>query len=190
MKNIFLFSTRLRVFLIELPPILLLIPSIIYNGSVKTLMKLYPLIIMLSALIVFIAIYFFRAIIINNEELRTIGLFSTREKAIIKENRSLVVTKLSRRRIRIELFGQNDDGQGTYEWLKNEEPVEINLFRVKANGTSKTVAKILRYFEADSETVNALLLNDNFLFDTEKVSFTSSIVKEAKTVKILFKETI
>ncbi len=190
MKSVFLFSTRLRVFLIELPPILLLIPSIFFNRHVDTLMKLYPLIISMSLLIIFIAIYFFRGMIINNEEVRCIGLFSSKEQAAIKKGRHLLITIIKKGRLRIELYGENTDGDSNYAWLKNEKPSEINLFRCKVNGRLGTVHRILRYFEAESDTADSLLNKDSYTEELENVIVSSYIREEGKTFKIFFKETI
>ena len=82
MKSVFLFSTKLKVFLIEIPPTVLLVPAIIYNNNVKTLMKLYPLIIALLGIIIFSAVYFFRAVKITNEEIRCVGPFSTSSNSL------------------------------------------------------------------------------------------------------------
>ena len=142
------------LFWVEAPPIILLIPTVIFNDSVKTLMKLYPLMIALSLLIVFFAFYLFRAVSISTKEIKCIGPFSPRETAKIKTGRTLVITVVKRRRLKLELFGKNDDGEGSYVWLKNEEPYEINLFRASINGGVKTAKKITRYFKDDKATVS------------------------------------
>jgi len=190
MKSTFLLSTRFRFFLLEIPPILLLIPTIIYNNIVKSVMHLYPLMVMLCILIIFIPVYFFRGIIINNDEIRCIGPFSSKDKATIKKERTLVITVLKRGRLLIELFGKNDDGESTYSWLKSEKPVEINLFRAKSNGRARTIRKILRYFETDENDIHKLLTSDGFKTEYDKISFGSEISEKTKTIKIYFKETI
>ena len=66
MKGIAFFSSRLWVYLTELPVILLLVVAVRNNDAADNVGKLYPLIILLGAVIVFIAIYFFRGVIISN----------------------------------------------------------------------------------------------------------------------------
>jgi hypothetical protein len=143
------------LFWVVLPPIILLIPTVIFNDSVKTLMHLYPLMIALAALIVFFAFYLFRAVSISKKEIKCIGPFSSKELVKIKEGRTLLITIQKKRRLKLELFGSNDDGEGSYEWLKNEEPTEINLFRATVNGGVKTAEKIIGYFKNDKTTISA-----------------------------------
>ena len=190
MKKLFYFSTRPSTFLVEVPPALLLVPTIIYNSSVNTPMRLYPLIFALSALIIFFAIYFFRAVSISYEEIKCIGNFSSKEKAVIKEERALLITLLKRNRIRIELFGKNDDGDMTYAWLKNDTPAEINLFRAKINGGMKRAGKILRYFDADIENSAMCCEDSGLIFDSDKISVFAEKIGGFQTFKILFKQTI
>ena len=191
MKKLFFLSTRLRIFLIELPPVLLLIPSVIYNGNVDTLMKLYPLIAVLSGLIVFFFLYFFRGVMISFEEVKCIGPFSSKDKEFIKEGRTLTLTQLKRRRISIELSGINTDGELTYAWLKNDEPVEINLFRAKANGSKKQILKILRYFGADISDFSEITENvGKVIFESDEVKITADKTDELNSVRIYFKKTV
>ncbi len=189
MKSVFLFCTRLRYFFTEIPLIFLLVIAIKYNPDVEAMMKLYPLIIALSGVVVFIALYFFRAIKINFEEIKCIGLFSSREKAIINKGRTLHITILKKRKIRLELYGENDDFE-TYAWLKSEDVTEINLFRAKALGSEGKVHRILSYFGAESDDIEKAFLIENFTVDYEKVTLTSEKNEQEKTFKIYFKETV
>lgn len=190
MKKIFLFSSRLRVYLTEIPPVFLLILAIKFNSAVDTLMKLYPLIITLSALIVFIAVYFFRAVVIGVDEVKCIGPFSSKEKAIIAKEKSLVITILPKRRLRIELFGNGDDLAESCAWLKNDTSEHINLFRSKANGGVGTARRILRYFDVSDKALESLIEKDGYSEDFENVTVTSDTVNEAKAITVYFKNTI
>ena len=189
MKSIFLFSTRLRMFLTELPPIIFLTFALIFNSKADDIMKLYPLIVVLAAIVILIFLYLFRAVIIRYDEVRTVGLFSSREHTVINENKTLVITLHPKRFMVIELFG--DGGSfDTYSWLKSEDSTVINLFRAKAYGSLNTVKKILRYFEVDEEIILTLIAKDCPEIDLEKIKVSSSTVHEGKSVKIYFKETI
>ena len=190
MKKLFFLSTKLRLFWVEIPPILTLIPAIIYNGSVNTLIKLYPLIVALSVLILFFALYLFKGVLISNEEIRSISLFSSRDKAVIKEDRALVITLLKKGRIRLELFGKNDDGEASYAWLRNDTPAEINLFRAKINGSEKRAKKILRFFRTDKDKINEIIENENTEFSSDDISVSSRSVDGLREIRIYFKKTI
>ncbi len=189
MKFLLFLSTRLKVFLTEIPPIILLMVSIIYNGALDTPFKLYPLMVTLCALIIFIPIYFLRGVFISYEEVRCVGFFSSKEKAIIKEDRMLAFTLLPKRKVRIELFSKNDDGDASYTWLQNEESVFINVFRARVNGKVGVIKKALRYFEIDEETIASALEKDDFSAELEKVNVMTEIENESKKVIIYFKET-
>ena len=190
MKKLFLFSSRLRVYLTEIPPILLLLVSIKFNAGVDTLMKLYPLIIMLSGLIIFIAVYFFRAVVIGFDEVKCIGPFSSKDKAIIAEDKSLVITVLPKRQLRVELFGNGDDLAESCAWLKDDVSSSINLFRAKANGNEKSVCRILKFFDIPYSTFTALIEKDGYAEDFENLTVSSDTQNEAKTINIEFKNTI
>lgn len=189
MKSIFLFSTRFRYFLTEIPPSILLIISIKYNAGVDALMKLYPLIIILSGIIIFIGMYFFRGVKINFEEIKCIGLFSSKESAVINANKTLYISILPKRKILLELYGANDDFE-TYAWLKSEEGTQINLFRAKALGNSSTVRKVLSYFDIEAEYIENAIKSENFSADCKKIKLTTETINNQKTFVIYFKETV
>ena len=190
MKKLLFFSTKPRVFWVELPPIILLIPSIIFNSKVNTLMRLYPLIFALSGITIFFALYFYRAVSLSYEEIKCIGLFSTKDKAVIKEDRALVITFLKKRRVRLEVFGKNDDGEGSYSWLRNDEPAEINLFRAKINGGTNQAKKILRYFKVDEAMIDEISECNGAEFDSAELSVSTKSTDELKEIRIYFKKTI
>ena len=190
MKSVFLFSSKFRFFLTEIPPVLLLIVSIHFNSRVDTLMRLYPLIITLSVLIIFIAIYFFRAVVIKYDQVRSVGPFSERDSAVIAKDKSLVLTILPKKKLKIELFGDSGDLADTYKWLKGDEKNSINLFRAKANGGAKAVKRIMRFFEIPEDAANALLQEDGLKKDLDALTVRSDTKNECKTVSIFFKKTI
>ena len=164
MKKLLFLSTKPRTFWVMLPPIILLIPVIRFNNGVKTMMKLYPLMIALSGLILFFAVYLFRAVSISKKQIKCIGLFSSKEMAKIEPERTLVITVLKKRRLKLELFGKNEDTESSYAWLKNDESCEINLFRATIGGKIKTAKKIVRYFENDKTPVSSEENEENQIF--------------------------
>lgn len=186
MKNIFLFSTRFRVFLTEIPLVFLLIISIVHNDNVDVLAKLYPLIIATSLLIVFIPFFFIRGVKISYDEVRTVGFFSTKEHCIINDSNTLRFTLLPKNRIKIELFGNSGDVV-TYEWLKDEEARDINLFRARANGKESTLIRILRYFDIPDEDIENALNNNDFQSEYEEIEFSVKTENEVKEYSVKFK---
>lgn len=177
------------MFLTELPPIIFLIFAIIYNNKADGLMKLYPLIALLIAIVILIFLFLFRAVVIKYDEVRSIGLFSSREQIIINKDKTLTISLHPKRFMVVEVFGDGGNFE-TYSWLKSEENTTINLFRAKAYGSINTIRKILRYFDVDNETIAALISNDDVEFDLEKIKVSSATVHDAKSISIFFKETV
>ena len=190
MKFLFFISTRLKVFLTEIPPIILFWIAIIYNSAVDSPFKLYPLMVILCALIIFIPVYFLRGVFISYEEIRCVGFFSSKERAVIKEERMLVLTPLPKRKVRIELFSKNDDGDASYAWLANEEAVFVNVFRAKVNGKNGVVKKVLRFFETDEDIIAKALEKDDFSAELEKTNISTDIQNDEKQIILYFKETL
>lgn len=174
----------------EILPVFLLIPAIAYNNRVNSVMRLYPLIFALSALIIFMVIYFFRGIVLSAEEIRCVGLFSSKDKAMIKKDRVLVISIMPRHRVRLEVFGSNDDTTENYAWLKQEAPTMINLYRARANGSASVAKRIMKYFEVDEADITAALSSESFSSEYEKISLSSSIYEDARRIEITFKETL
>ena len=189
MKSTFLFSTRLRMFLTELPAIFFLVLAIIYNDTSEELLKLYPLIVLLSAIIIFIFLYLFRAVIIRYDEVRTIGLFSSREQLVLNKDKALVITLQPRNFIVVEVFGEGKNFE-TYAWLKNEDSCEINLFRAKAYGTVSSLRAVLRNFDVDENTIDRLIERDGERIELKEFILSSATVHDGKSISIFFKETI
>ncbi len=192
MKKIFLFSTKPLFYTVLIPPIFLLIIAINYNSSVKTLMKLYPLIVLCSAVILFTLIFFFRGVTLSIDEVKQIGLFSERSRIDIKAKRTLVLTKLGRGKLQIELYGSNTEGDTSYAWLKNEEPTEINLFRARALGSDGSIKRILRSYAIPSDAITEAIENDEYSasYRHARISTAISDPEGQKQYKIYFNETI
>lgn len=150
MKGIYLMGANPAMYWSEIPLAGLFALSIIFNKYSDSLTKLYPLIIVLGGAIVFVAIYFFRMVRVSYDEIRYIGLFSSRDKAIINEGKTLKIRMLGNFRFSIILFGH--DGFADFDWLKkdgSEEPTDIALFRGRGFGGKRAVGRILRYYGVD-----------------------------------------
>lgn len=192
MKKIYLFCTNPAIYLIELPVIILLALAIMYNGNSDKPTKLYPLIIFLIFIFIFIFVYFFRAISISFEEIRYHGLFSGRDHATINKDKELIITTVSRTRLKVELFG-NDGTAPELDFIKKGEefvPMDIYLFRGKSLGSGRTVRKILTYFEVPADDVELFLNSDLHFAEYEFVNVKSIKKEEQTEIRIKIKETV
>ena len=189
MKGIFLQSTKFWVYLIEIPVIILLSLALRFNGKVDSPLGLIPLIVFCILLMAFIFVYFFRGIYLSYEEIRMMGLFSSKDRALIAKDKELVISVRTKGRVRLELFGTNEEP--TLEWLKDESVNgSINLFRETAVGGVGTVRKILKFFEIPSEDFEALLGEGEAKFDYELIEVCASTPDEERQIRIKFKETV
>ena len=159
MKKFTLLSrTRARALLNLLPSTALMTLSIIFNNKVDTLVKLYPLIIFMGGITVFIALFLFRVIYISNEEIRMLGPFTSRDRAIIKKDTSLVLTLTEKGRVKVELFGE-DDGEPVFDWVKEDgrELSPLCLFREKVYGGIPAMRRVLRFLDIGKDDIDRLL---------------------------------
>ncbi len=182
----------MRVYLTELPLIILFIITLCYNKYSEEVMKLYPLLIFLGAVMIFILIYFFRAISISFDRIKYHGLYSSRDSAEIDEGKELILTVCEKHKIRVELFG-NDGTAPELSWVKpgtDYKPVDIFLFRGKAVGGKRTVKSILKYFGVEESDMDSVFSSDKFESDYEYVSLISEIKEEKRVVRLKMKETV
>ena len=188
MKKLFLFSTKLRYFWTIIPAVFLLIVAIIYNDDVDSVFKLYPLIVALSGVIVFMLLYFYRAVIISHDDLRCVGRFSSREYSTIKPRNSLVITVMKRKRASIELYGINDTKD--FDWSSEDDAVEINLFRARTNASPKTIEKIITYFGFTGEEAHLALSEEGYAAESDEATLRTdvSVIEEYKQIILTFKD--
>lgn len=159
MKKTFLFCTKIWFYLTELAPITLLLIALSYNDDMDEGLRLYPLIVFSIACIIFIFLYFFRLIIISKEEIRTAGLFSSRDVAVVEKDTTLKITLRAHRRIDVELFGKRKAPD--FSWSKKEDTDEqVRLFHERAVGGKMDAKRILAYFGISGEDVKSLLTLD------------------------------
>lgn len=191
MKFVFLFCSKLRVYLTELPVIILLAVAMHYNDGSDELFKLYPLQIFLILVMIFILVYFFRAITITYDEIRYHGLFSSRDSAVINKDKTLIITMKAGRRLTVELFG-NDGKHPSLDWLKDADtpPVDIFLFRGKAIGGKRAVRSVLKYFGVEAEDLERVFSEDSFSREYDDVLLTVEKTEDIRTFRIKMKETV
>ena len=190
MRSLFLFSTKVQYFLGEIPVIGLLILSLLKNSDSESPLKLYPLIIGSAAAAIFIALYFFRAVTISYSEIKHIGLFSRREKAMINAGKTLIITEMKHGKLKVVLFG-NNGLPPIYSDPDAEDvkPVDINLFDGKVLGRSFTVKRILRFFSLEGSEAEALLGGDCEI-SLDFLKATSTTVDTGRKICLYFTKTI
>ena len=94
---------------------------------------------------------------------------------MINEGKTLTVTLLPKKKILVELFG-NDGVLAQLDWLSGQEDgkiPDINLFRAKAIGGRGSLVKILKFYGLDAEEAEALL-NERTPYEDELVRIYSS----------------
>lgn len=172
MKRVILSCTRFFVYLTIIPPGILLWLTILHHDKGPTFIKFFPLEILLGAVILFILLYFARFVTVGRGEARIVGLFSSRDKAMIKEGRTLSLTLYGRKRLLVEVSGPDTAGYDDIPWLTDSgKPRDINLFRERTIGDARHLKKVLKLFGVCREalkkiweTEEALTLTDGGLF--------------------------
>ena len=190
MRSLFLFSTKIQYFLGELPVIGLLVASILKNEDSKSALKLYPLIIGSAAAAIFIALYFFRAVIISYSEVKHVGFFSPRERAMINEGKTLIITEMKRGKLKVVLFGNN--GQPPIypdPDAKSIEPVDIHLFDGRVLGRTATIKRILRFFSLNNDEITALLDNEDEI-SLDFLTASASVCDDKREIRLHFTKTV
>ena len=135
MKKLYTFCSKIAVYWIEIPLAILLTLAIIFNSGATNLLKLYPLIVLCSLAIVFVFIFFFRLIELGWDEIRYVGLFSSRDRAVITEGKRLELTLERGGAIKTYLIG--NDGKGNAD-------LQAAGCTIGLDGFVKAVAKLAK----------------------------------------------
>ena len=170
---------------------LLLYLSVHFNSAADNLLKLYPLIVFSILAIIFTMVYLFRVVEISYGEIKYIGLFSSRDSAIITEGKTIVIDMLEKNKISIKLYG-NEGFNPDIKWLQNEDGTvsDICLFRGKTYGKIAPVIRILNYFGVKSEDYDAIFTTDDFKKQYKNVTVSSLTVLEHKQIRIQMDKTV
>ncbi len=200
MKKIHFFCTRLRYFWTEIPLIALLVIAIYYNQFANSdpetgnvgIFKLYPLIIISAAAVVFVFLFLFRMVSLSYQEIHDVGIFSNKDSAAIEEGRFLLLTRKKRRRTQISLHCVDDDP--ALPWAKREageEPLIVRLFKGSLVGVKRPCRRVLKYYGVDAEDIAQILSEVGFERDYENVTVSTFNNDNGEfTVKILINVTI
>ena len=188
MKSLYMFSTRLRVYLIELPLLIILTIAIHFNDKSEDLLKFYPLIIVVSLGMIFILIYFFRGVSLSYEEIRTYGLFAKRDSAMITKDKVLCVTICPKKIVRLYLWG--NDGTPAFDWQKEEDVAKDGMLRqisCKVIGGKRLAKRILKFYTVDAEALEMLATKSGAAYENADVSVASERKNEIFEIRISFK---
>lgn len=189
----FLFSTRLRFFWVVIPMLALMYLALVYNDSAENQLKFYPLIVFLGGAVIFTFVYLFRMVGVAFDEVRTVGLFSSRERVMINEGKTLSVTLLPKKKLKVELFG-NDGVLAELDWLvPNEDGTipDINLFRAKALGSKRSALGIIKFYGVNDHELASKLLCGSEEYEDELVRIFGDKDDAGLTrVNVYFKATV
>jgi hypothetical protein len=165
--------------------------AIAYHGYSTDPLKFFPLEILLSLLIIFIAVYFFRVISISNEEIRIHGLFSSKDSAFITEGKTLVISLMPRRNLKFELYGEIGDTP-IFDWMKSVdcENRDICVFRGHAVGGKGSVKRILKYFNVPASDADAILSGEQISAEYGAIDVFTATKNEFFEISIKFNETL
>ena len=187
MKKTYIFCTKPWFFLSEIPPIFLLIITLVYNNDSEGLLKLYPLIAFSIGAIVLIFMYFFRMISITTEEIKCIGVFSSKDSEIINKDKSLVFVLRPMNKMVVSLRGKST--APTFSW-SNDKGADVDLFHEKAIGTNRTVKRVLSFFDVPLEDIDTLLTNESFSKEYDNYTVSKNAENENALISIKFTKTI
>ena len=171
------------VFLTELPIMALLVVCWRFNDKVDNLLGLYPLMIALMALIIYLAFYFFRLIEVSWEEIRDIGLFTRRDDAVISDGTALTILIGKRGRMSLALL----DAKCTspYDWVKpTDKPHELAMYRGSAVGGAKAAKRILKYFGVSDADVEAVISGSAFKAEYKYSTVSAEDGNEGREIRI------
>ena len=189
----FLFATKLRYFWVLIPMSILLSIAMIFNQYADGLLKLFPLIIFLIGCIIFTFVFLFRLVGFGYDEVMTAGLFSSREHVVINEGKTLIITALPKRKLCIELFG-NDGVLAGLDWLSPSEDgtiPDINLFRARAIGGISSMKSVLKFYGVNKDSRSGIIAGEcEYEDELVHISGGKDEKTNGKQIRIKFKATV
>ena len=179
MKKLYLLSTHPAMLLTTLPIAVVLALSIAFNSYFEGFVKLYPLIIISSLAIVFILIYLIRVIVISYDEIKIVGVFSSKDRAIINKDKTLIISQRKGKRLKVILYG-NDGTRPALDWAQGDDfvPVNINLFKEIGYGGASLIKRTLRFFDVTDDVAKRLIAAEN-----EKIALDSLVIEKTTSDK-------
>ena len=191
MKKTYVYSTPLWLYFTELPIMLIMTLAIVHNPTATGWAKLYPLIFLCGAAIIFINIFLFRAVRFSMAEVRDIGLFSNRDDAALRAGASIRLVPTKFGRVRVYVYG--DSGLPELDWMRDQttNPDEICMFRSRVEGGERGIRRVLSYFGVGSDDIKRIIDEVGFHGEYEECDVdTLTDVNERKEYRITLKRTL
>ena len=190
MKKTYLFCTEWWMYLSELGPLCLLLLCIHFNSKLDTPERLYPLMAFCVLCIAFIFVFLFRLISISNEEIRSIGPFTSMESASIEEGRSLIFVLKKGKRVAVLLEGKSD--LPGFSWMRGGEydSCEINLYRERIVNGMGGVKRVLKHFGVVEEDILSVFRSDKFYKEYDGFTLMAELKDNERRIALSFTKTI
>lgn len=193
MKKLYFLCTKPWIYLSEIPLIILLTLAIIFNPTADGVWKLYPLIITLVIGILFILVYFFKVIILSQDELEIFSVFTERDSATLNRGKTLIMGRISPTRIKLCVFG-NDGKPPEFDFIAegaDYTPIDIFLLRSKALGGDGALVRIMNYFDVPTDSAKKLTQADgDYEDDVLKLTSVADAATGYQEIKLTFKKTL
>lgn len=189
-KFLFFPNTIFRPIIVSFPLVFLFVMAIRLNPAVDSPGKLYPLIIFSGLAVIFTFVFFFRPVILSRDEIKSIGPFSSQDKAIINDGKTLIITERKGGLVSIDLYG-NDGINADLDWLKNEAVAhDTYLFKSRVLGGVAAMKRILLLYGIDNDLTDAIIACDNTEKAVSGLIISLSKQEFGKEMRIKFTETL
>ena len=186
----YLSSIRLWALWVEIPLVLLLIWILNDNNKVEGILKLYPLLIMTIAAMIFVVVFFLRFVKISYAEIRAVGPFSSKDSVIINAGKVIKLVKQSFGKVQLSVIGH--DVACGLEWMKPEDRIrDITLFKSVVYGGDLAIKYILSYYGANAADLDELVKREELSKKYDFITVTVGVGENgAKEYTIRIDETI
>ena len=186
----YLSSIRLWALWVEIPLVLLLIWILNDNNKVEGILKLYPLLIMTIAAMIFVVVFFARFVKISYAEIRAVGPFSSKDSVIINAGKVIKLVKQPFGKVQLSVIGH--DVACGLEWMKPEDRIrDITLFKSVVYGGDLAIKYILSYYGANAADLDELVKREELSKKYDFITVTVGVDENgAKEYTIRIDETI
>ena len=190
MKKFTLLShTKARTYLNLLPSVAIMILAIIFNNKADGLLKLWPLIIFMGGITVFLGLFLLRILYISVEDIRMIGPFTSRDKSVIKKGTTLVLTAREDGKVKVELM-DDEGGSPVFDWMKESRQKDVCLFRETVWGGIGAIEWVLKFFKVGDAQIEKLITEKSYSEALESFTVSCNRGENTREVKISFTATL
>ena len=190
MKKFTLLShTRARTFLNLLPSLAIMTLAIIFNRYADGPVKLWPLIIFMGGITVFLALFLLRVLYLSVEEMRMFGPFTSRDRAVIKKDTSIVMTVREDGKVKIELM-DDKGGAPVFDWMKESATADVCLMRETVWGGIGAIERVLKFYGVENEEIERLISEKSYEKTLDSFIISCKRGEDTREVKISFTATL